>query len=359
MIHQISDLLDALVDQIRTEHPNIDEWPRRQRAVAIARYLRAYNYTGIPTELHYRDLQNNYIGIALQDPDHPSSPSISVAIYCCVARRLGLYAYSCGFPNHPHAVVKLDPGGVPDGTHGDEGPGEVPLLYLDPYRTDAEIPIEHLRSQLAAWGVNPVQFQRFLGESSTRNIVLRTSRNILATVHEFRGLGGGAQNTGHPTIRLYGNPFADLDDAFYSALWANFMLCSPPAQPDPTEQAQFLPMILERFERLYPMDANLIERYVYPAFRSAAPPDQFGLPETLRVVRTTDSMPKQVRSRGPPGSLGDVKYFVGQVFQHKRYGYTAVIIGWDVECSMNPQWMARNQIDRLSQGRNQSFYHAL
>jgi F-box protein 21 len=315
--------------------------------------------TGIASELQYRDLQNNYIGIALQDPDHSSLPPISVAIFCGVAQRLGLDAQCCGFPNHVHAIIHPSLGETLDGRRTTEIPELETPMYLDPYRSDLEVPVEHLRTQLVAWGVNTRDFHRFLGDSSIRNIVLRTSRNILATVHDFRGLGGGTNNTSHPTIRLHANPFADMDNAFYSALWANFMLCSPSTRPEPAEQIQLLPMILERFERLYPMDATLIERYVCASFRNVAHADQFELRETLRVVRAGDIIPKQVRSRNSTGALDRVRYQVGQVFQHKRYGYTAVVIGWDVECSMNSQWMAQNQIDRLDRGRHQGFYHAL
>ena len=107
------------------------------------------------------------------------------------------------------------------------------------------------------------------------------------------------------------------------------------------------------------MDANLIERYVCPPFRNVAHSDQFELRETLRVVRAGDIMPKQLRPRNNIEVLDRVRYQVGQVLQHKRYGYTAVIIGWDIECSMNSQWMVQNQIDTLDRGRHQSFYHAL
>lgn len=356
---KISELLDGLVLQLRAESPDVDNWPPRRRALAVVEFLRANNLTGMASELQYRDLQNNYIGIALQDSDHPSLPLISVAIFCGVAQRLGLKAHCCGFPDHVHAIVYSSPGETLDDQPLTDDPESERLMYLDPYRSDLEVPVEHLKAQLVAWGVNTEDFHRFLGDSSIRNIVLRTSRNILATVHAFRGLGGRTDNTSHPTIRLHANPFADMDNAFYSALWANFLLCSPSARPEPAEQIRFLRMILERFEKLYPMDANLIERYVCPPFRNVATTDQWELFETLRVVRAGDSMPKQVRSRNSSVALDRVRYQVGQVFQHRRYGYTAVVIGWDVECSMNSQWMAQNQIDRLDRGRHQSFYHAL
>jgi F-box protein 21 len=319
-----------------------------------------HNLTGIDTDLAYRDLQNNYIGIALQDNDHPSLPLISVAIYCALAHRLGLDARCCGLPNHVHAMVFPAPsetldGWSKDGTLGhDTGP-----MYLDPYRSDTEVPAAHLRATLASWGIQPLEFPHYLSDSNAANLILRTSRNILATVQEFRGQGGTAQNTGHPTIRLHANPFADMDNAFYSALWANFMLSNPMVRSEGTNQQQFIPLILERFERLYPMDATLIEQYICPVLNNQYVAERFELMEALRAVRSGDKFLKQVHARKALSSPDRVKYKVGQVFRHKRYTYTAVITGWDIECGMNPDWMEHNNVDALSKGRNQSFYHAL
>jgi F-box protein 21 len=331
----------------------------RKKALATVQFLRANNLTGVSSELQFRDLQNNYIGIALQDPEHPSLPLISVAIFCSIARRLGLNAHCCGFPNHVHAIIYPNSGETLDGKSVLEGASAADPMYLDPYRSEIEVQVEDLRTQLIAWGIKDGDSHQLLGDSSTRNIVLRTSRNILATVHEFRGLGGGMGDPGRPKVRFHANPFADMDSAFYSALWANFLLCTPSSRPEVDEQARFLPWIMERFERLYPMDADLIERYVCPLFRNVSTAEQWQLFEALRVVRAGDSMPKQIRSRRNSKSQVCVKYRIGQVFRHRRYGYIAVITGWDIECSLPSEWMAQNQVDRLVKGRHQSFYHAL
>jgi F-box protein 21 len=339
----------------------VDDLSPRHRALAIARFLRINNLTGIASDLQYRDLQNNYIGIALQDPDHPSLPLVSVAIFSSLAQRLGLNAHCCGFPSHVHAIVYPSQGqnmdGVPVVTEEDSQP-----MYLDPFRSEAEVPISHLQTQLTAWGISPSQFTRYLERTDNSNIILRTSRNILATINQFRGLDRNTDNTGHPTIRLHANPFVDMDNAFYSALWANFLLFSPvTGRPNPADQVQFIPMILERFERLYPMDAILIEQYVCPQTSLGVETGVWEreLCETLRVVRAGDAMPRQVRWRDSFSTREKVKHKVGQIFRHKRYGYTAVITGWDVECSMTSEWMQNNGIDSLDRGRHQSFYHAL
>lgn len=232
-------------------------------------------------------------------------------------------------------------------------------MYLDPYRSDREIPLEGLQRMLLAWGIQPTEYDRFLAESSAASLILRTSRNILATVHEFRGHGGDAENTGHPTIRLHANPFADMENAFYSALWANFIFGRPIPSSDGYNQRHFIPLILERFERLYPMDASLIEQYICPLFNNPSNAEHWELHEALRVVHAADQTPKQLRLRNTAVARDGVKYKVGQVFRHRRYAYTAVITGWDIECGMGSDWIAYNGVDSLSRGRHQSFYHAL
>lgn len=357
-IYQISDILDGLASQFRVEHPDFKQLTARRTAIAAVTFLRRHNLTGLSSDIAYRDLQNNYIGIALQDADHPSLPLISVAIFCALGQRLGLDARCCGIPSHAHAMVIPPQGETLDGR--ELAPGATPAdpMYLDPYRSDDEVPLSSLRVMLAEWGILQPQFSGALSDSTTAEVVLRTSRNILATVQEFRAHATSTDNTGHPTIRLHSNPFADLDNAFYSALWAHYMFGNPPRRVGTTAQNQFVPLILERFERLYPMDATLVERHVIPLYDDQ-PDRPSELLEALRVVRAADQTPKQLRRRNTPASKDGVKYHVGQVFRHRRYAYTGVITGWDIECGMGSDWIAHNNVDSLSRGRNQSFYHAL
>lgn len=354
-------MVDNLAANFRTEYPDLDDFTTRQKALAVASYLRAHNLTGNEGGIAYRDLQNNYIGIALQDPNHPSLPLISVAIFCALASRIGLDARFCGMPNHISAMVHPEHSKTLDGRDA-EGRDDAGPMFLDPYRSDKEVPASHLRETLTSWGIDPSEFHRYMGEASATSLVLRTSRNILATVQEFRGRARTANNIGHPSIKLHGNPFADMDTAFYSSLWANFLLSNPIARAEGgPQQTQFIPMILERFERLYPMDTTFIQKYVCPVLnsRQLAGAEQFELTEALRVVQLADQSPKQVHSRKGLSSPERVKYKVGQVIRHKRYAYTAVITGWDLECGMEEEWILHNDVDGLPNARRQSFYHAL
>ncbi|KAK0106484.1 hypothetical protein ONS96_004111 [Cadophora gregata f. sp. sojae] len=355
---EICDILDNLATQFRAEYPSFLQFSQRRTATAAVAFLRRRNLTGLSSDIAYRDLQNNYIGIALQDEDHPSLPLISVAIFCSLAQRLGLDARCCGIPSHAHAMVIPPQGETLDGRDLASEATPADPMFLDPYRSDEEVPLASLRVMLSEWGIPQQQVSGVLTDSTTADVVLRTSRNILATVQEFRAHATSTENTGHPTIRLHANPFADLDNAFYSALWAHFMFGNPTRRPGSTAQSQFIPLILERFERLYPMDASLIEKHVMPLYGNQFGGEPGELHEAVRVVRAADQTPKQLRRRSTPASKDGVKYNIGQVFRHRRYAYTAVITGWDIECGMDSNWIAHNNVDSLSRGRNQSFYHA-
>lgn len=359
---QISDMLDELAKKLKAVHVDFHTLSQRRKALVTASFLKDNDLTGMASELQYRDLKNNFIGIALQDESHPSLPLISAAIYCAVARRLGLDAGCCDFPNHVHAVVSPNNGEALDGPIQKASLGPPEPMYLDPYRSDGEVPVEYLKTQLLAWGVQVEDFPRFLSNMSTRRTALRTSKGILSTIHGFRGRGGNeADNNGHPSMKLYGNPFADMDKAFYSALWANFILSRIPGRGHAasTDQEALIHMILERFENLYHMDGVFLEKYICASPNLLVRTEFARLVEAIRVVRASDIMPKQVRRRDRQIPHGNIQYEVGQVFRHKRYGYIAVITGWDVECTMNSRWMEQNEIGALRKGQHQSFYHAL
>jgi F-box protein 21 len=154
--YQISELLDEITARLRSEQPGLEGRPPRQRALDIVSFLRSTDLTGLTSEIQYRDLQNNYIGIALQASEHPSLPLISVAIYCAVAQRLGLEAHPCAFPSHVHAMIYFEEEQRSQTLPSTADPS-LQTMYLDPYRSDKEVPVGHLRTQLTAWGVVRVQ----------------------------------------------------------------------------------------------------------------------------------------------------------------------------------------------------------
>ena len=260
---------------------------------------------------------------------------------------------------HVHAIVKASNGRTLDGRHFIDGLEAEPM-YLDPFRSDQEVLVQTLQTQLTAMGAAPRSHATYLSSTSTGAIVHRSGRNIMTSVQSAHRIA--IERHGHDghDLSTVTSTFPELDSAFYGALWASLLFGA--AEPGESALAanarrrQFLPYIVEHFETHFPADVSLIEQFVIPLFLNYGEYTQ--LQDTVRVIRAGDSIPKQVKRRTREVSQR-VLYKVGQVFQHKRYNYQAVITGWDVECGAGEHWMAQMRVDQLIRGRHQSFYHVL
>ena len=320
----------------------MDQSPK-QRAIGLAVFLRQHDLTGISSDSQYHDLQNNFIGIALRDRSHPSLPLISVAIYCCVAQRLGIDAEPCGFPFHVLAIIKPSQGRILDGRHIEPGQSSE-TMYLDPFRSNEEIFVKDLRVQLQRLGYPPSGFPKLLGAYSTVEIVRRSAENIINSLKAIRR----DHRTGHS--------FPDVDGAFYAAVWAVLLMPEGSTITPGAQRASCLSHITELIEKHFLTDTWLIEKYTLPLIEDRLQHEQ--LRDTIRVIRTTDHMPKHAKGR-TLDSMRNVQYKVGQVFHHKRYHYKAVITGWDVECAATDDWMTHMGVHDLPRGKYQGFYHVL
>ena len=233
-------------------------------------------------------------------------------------------------------------------------------MYMDPFRSDREIPVTDLQAQLRLMGMPKDMYSLALAPASTSEIVLRCGRNILNSVQEAHRNAVARNGHGSNSHITLVSSFPDMESAFYGALWASLLLGLPPDGDGPVistfEPRNFLQPIVQHFETHFPGDVSLIDDYIVPLFRDFGEYTQ--LRETVRVMRAGDSIPKLVHERTEESS-GRVKYSVGQVFQHKRYNYMAVIIGWDAECAAPERWMSQMRVHELPQGQHQSFYHVL
>jgi len=355
-VAQIADILDDLEKQFQAQHTEFDGLTIRQKALAVVTFLRSRNLVGISNEAEYRDMQNNFIGIALQDPKHPSLPLISCVIFCSLMTRLDLDAHCCGMPGHVYAMVLAPPGQTLDRQPSQPGSTRH-IMYLDPFTHNDEVPTDALRRILDEWGVHRIdQDDILLNPQTTSSVVQRTAKNILSTITAVRTTVGITNQM--PSLELRpGGSNNDIEHSFYAALWASFMLITP----DPWHQRQrrqFIPLLIDKFQSHFPADISLIEKYICPIFETD-PRDERSFSEVIRAVKAADQTAKQVHRRTGVGVKGGCKYRVGQVFRHRRYNYTGVIIGWDPECSMDSDWIAHNRVDSLPGGRHQGFYHAL
>lgn len=318
----------------------------RQKAKAITVYLRERGLTGIEKDAPDHTLQNTFIGLALRDKNHPSMSPISVAVYCSVAQRLGLQAYPCGFPFNVLVIVKPCEGFDMDG-RAIQSSQEGEPMYLDPFRSDQELLVSGLQNQLAAMGVPTSDHKSLLDSSPAADHIHRTALNIISAV----------QKESEPRAYLASSVSYPIDcaSAFYGALWALTILGGNKV-PHNARRAKCLSYIIEHLRDQFFMDVGLAERYILPTFPSRV----LSIPvaDAIRKIRQIDMKPKAIKRRNNIGRA-QVKYRIGQVFSHVRYGYQAVIIGWDIECGASEQWILDMNVNSLVRGRHQSFYHVL
>ncbi|CAJ2508562.1 Uu.00g135880.m01.CDS01 [Anthostomella pinea] len=343
-LDEISQLLDDMASRFRTAYSDVDQMTTRQKATTLARWLHANNMTGLndPSEETYRYLRNCLIGRALRDDRHPSLPIISAAIYSSIASRVGIEAYPSALPNHVHAIVLAPPGISLDGSvRSQEDAQQQETMFLDPYGSDEEVPIDYIQNFLFRLGVH-TGHDNLMRPTATDLIVMRTAQNIRASFTSFR-TGGRPLSQLIPMIELNRGDWArNLQPALYSMIWASIMMVPvlPENEDVRWDWQQDVRDLLVYFYEYFPEDSWLIEKYVCPMYDAFAAPSRrqnnWELPskrvrDQIRDIRRVDVSTRAPRRRSELAEGIDVKFRVGQVFKHKRYDYHGLILGWTVD----------------------------
>lgn len=358
---------DRLAAAIRARVEDWEELSIRRKALEVARYLREHNLVGNPNQEDYHALRNNFISIALFSEPHTSLPLQSVAIYCSVARRLGINARPSNYPTHVHAVIEAPSHLTLDGKiRPITSDPELEVMHIDPWRSENEVPREDLALRLTQMGAAPAQHAFHLGATSTLEIALRTGRNIMNSVQEARELHRG--NTRRQQT------FPDTEAAWYGMLWSMMILGDNNAQTSLHRRRQCLPYLVDHFQNHFPEDLGMVERIILPMFFNER--EFTVLTHLVQNARQGDmnaKAPCHRRKRGnteEASSLDsvdsaddedrkDVHYKIGQHFRHKRYGYMGMIFGWDFKCEADPRWISQMRVDDLPGGRGQPFYNIM
>lgn len=298
-------------------HPGWERMTVRDRALAVNRWVRQQNLTGMEDpEVNYRNLKNCLLGYALRDEEHPSLPIISAVIFCSVSGRLGLNAHCCAIPGHVHAVVFAEEGQTLD---GDEVVGEASnrpeRMFLDPYNADGEITKEALQMMVSRIGwLAPTD--AFLDPMTPAVMVLRMARNIQATFTEIhRSMRAWS---GRPTNLLQGIGPEGLELALYGTAWAGVLFAgeNPHDFNEVTRQLEYW-FNLRQIE-----DVWLLEKHFFPLAERILGT----LPEELdQGRRHRDCQPITPRVR-----TSDMPFRVGQVVQPVRHQQLALICAWKV-----------------------------
>ncbi|KAH3910596.1 hypothetical protein HBI56_202450 [Parastagonospora nodorum] len=351
------DVIEGAIDQLAKgvvdQYPDFGNLSPRVKASTLATYLRDQGFRGVP-DSSYRALANSFIGLVLASATHQSLPLISVAIYCALARRVGLDARPCGFLYHVYTLVYAPPNHNLDGKYKPSSSSQLEYMYLDPFRSSDEVQLGDLQRVLRDRGVPQAEQKHFLTDTTTREMVLRTARNIMNSVQTIRQTEAGLRGIQASWL----NYTPDMDNAYYATIWAMMVLGPAHEVPGPTSTSrrrQYLPYLLEHFQTHFPWDVTLLEQYVIPMFYNQ--PEGQRLLQFVQSMHQVDAMRKPVLQRDE--RTANVKFKIGQLFQHRRYHYEGIVTGWDVSCDAGEEWIQNMDVDHLPKGRNQAFYHVL
>ncbi|KAK8175021.1 hypothetical protein IWX90DRAFT_379025 [Phyllosticta citrichinensis] len=350
-LDDISARLDDLAARFKSQHPEYPEVSLRERALCLVEFLRAAGFTGVPPE-RYGRIEQSFIGLALAGDNHEALPLVTVAIFCCVAERLGINAQPCGYPMHIYAIVKAPLGESLDGpdasTTSKLSPEDSDTMYLDPFRSEQEVLRSRLESQLMSWGASPQDFPMFLSSASMRELVIRSARNMRRAVE----VGGEAEPQQPPGAARLAHSHLDLNAALHAAMWAWAYLerggnASVEADLVTRRRRILMTKAIQLILEHVPWETFLAERYMGPLFCD--------LPESPDFARVIGEHTNQ--AHGTWASA--VRHTIGTPFRHARYSYYGVIIGWDPSCSAAEEWVVTMDVDRLPHGRAQPFYNVL
>lgn len=355
-LDDISRQLQAIADRFKADeaYESFQSGLIGDKAGLLSHWLRRHNYTGLDDNRAFRDWGNLLIGVALAESDHPSLPLISVAIYCLVAKRLGLNASCCSYPNKVLAMVNVDES-YPESSQGNEP------LYLDPHEGIMEIPVSRLKNQLSAWGVPHHQHAEFLGPATTISLVRRIGKNIEASLQDRPDGSQVLTNPDPRATRLLGrtdiSTWLEPARAAYALCWTALIF------PDANHRTMLdlripLTRVASQIQQLHRQDIFLLHKLtphlpelLDPKFVSDIADEILELDSAAPVVHHRSELPLDERNK--------VLYRVGHVLKHRRYGYFAVVTGWDSVCRATSDWISQMRVDELPQGRHQPFYHVL
>ncbi|KAL0939469.1 F-box domain-containing protein [Colletotrichum truncatum] len=319
-IDDVSNTLDGLAAGFINDNPGFDSLSIRDKALALNRWLRSKNLTGMSNpETNYRNLRNCLIGYALRDETHQSLPMVSAAIFCCIGERIGLNAHCCALPGHVLVMVFATETIKLDGSMVTDAHKPIERMYLDPYGGDEEFSKETLRHFISQVGWRSLDVET-MAPAAVSTMIGRLAHNIRHT-----NLILNSQDVSIERLAglRTGTALQNMELSVYAAAWATTLL-DPGAFVDVTSHFAL------RFNSLRFDDAWLVEKIYITrpqphgdVFLAAPNPEYI-----LRLIRRADEQQPVLRE-----AQNGMEYKIGDVVRHGRYGFVAVVIDGEVPAS--------------------------
>ncbi|BGP40660.1 hypothetical protein JCM10449v2_004622 [Rhodotorula kratochvilovae] len=311
------------------------EWLARE----VVEYLESVGLRKAPNGA-FHNLDNHYVELVWRratspnpDDNEGTLPMTLVSMFCSLvnrlpaARELKIRAKPVGFPGTLLAGLAY------------EGSNE--WTYVNVFGEGRLLTADKLREMLRAMG--QPESPEFLQPATAREMCLRVARNILTSIR------AGDQSIGVPI----GHETATA--SLYSVSHALFLLTEPlgadPAVPVTRGTEQFAEWVRSLVQAEFPLDVSHLETRIAPLL---SPLMRYSMLELCAAIKDEDASPPE-----PKLVNGDIKWRIGHVFQHRLFGYEAVVRGWDYKCEASEQWIRQMRVDTLPYGRAQPFYHVV
>ena len=347
----------------------------KRKALLLVSFLRRHDLLGLGTnsnETVYRSLRNNLISFALCQKDHSSLPLVSTVIYCAVARRLGLEAHPVNYPGHIHAIVfpkqdsivNLNDEPVHYSRSRDLSDDSY-YLYLDPFNHDKEEEYAVLNTPLL--GRLPVsEVWKLLGPcTNITDILTRTANNlqnareITDDYHDLIHLDpdhvpGFIPPSVLDAYRHLQRPI-EIGGSKISLHCHNMLQILLARVPDHSIMRAILEV---QFEQT--VDVQTVNEILLPLIPTDSE-ERVRVESHLRQFRIEDEILPTPKLRREINNISREAtqhpvHKVGTYFEHKKYHYKGIVVGWDSHCAQNETWMYRMGVDRLLRQRKQPFY---
>lgn len=154
---EAAQIFDDLAARFISQTPSMSQLSTKESVLALCEFMKQEGFRAATSE-EYRKLHCAYIGTSLRTT-RAYIPLPYAAIFCSLAKRIGLDAHMCGYPFHVLAIIKQDNG---------------ENIYVDPSCSKGD---ERIRD------LNELQnHPEYLGPSPTQDMIVRTCQNIFQSL---------------------------------------------------------------------------------------------------------------------------------------------------------------------------------